>query len=296
MRDSIRVLLIAILAIAALSVVAATIESTTAPQSSGPGEREGGGSTDNGLLPPPQNMTTPGLSLRIPFLSEILLVLAVVVAVSLPIYLYVYWRAALRVLVSLALLLGFVSLFTFLLGSLLGFGDVLGFSGDNSVWSLTSGGGADAPSDQPSLPSVLLLLALTLTLVGTVIAFFKSRSGTEDSTPEASSEPDVDTRAVSEVAGRAADRLEHDADVDNEVYRAWQEMTELLELPDPETSTPADFATAAVEANMDEDAVADLTRLFEEVRYGERAASPEREEAAIRSLRRIESRYAEDDP
>ncbi|PSQ15665.1 hypothetical protein BRD00_13465 [Halobacteriales archaeon QS_8_69_26] len=98
--------------------------------------------------------------------------------------------------------------------------------------------------------------------------------------------------AVGRAAGRAADRIEESEDLENEVYRAWVEMTRHLDVEHPESSTPAEFARAATEAGMDEEDVEELTWLFEEVRYGGRTATEERESRAIEALRRIESTYA----
>lgn len=111
----------------------------------------------------------------------------------------------------------------------------------------------------------------------------------EDAEPDAGAETDV--RDLAAAAGDAADRLEeHDADVDNAVYRAWWEMTRLLDVPNPDSATPGEFAEAAIDIGVDEDDVSELTELFEEVRYGER--DPEsREDHAVDVFRSIEDEY-----
>jgi hypothetical protein len=83
------------------------------------------------------------------------------------------------------------------------------------------------------------------------------------------------------------------AGVDNEVYRAWWEMTRLLEVDAPETATPGEFADAAVELGIDEAYVDPLTTLFEEVRYGHRDAES-REERAIEVFRALAAAYGSD--
>jgi len=114
----------------------------------------------------------------------------------------------------------------------------------------------------------------------------------QDEEDEFGEQPDVADLAAA--AGKAADRLEkHNADVDNEVYRAWWEMTNLLNVPNPDSSTPREFARAAVDLGMDEEDVSDLTTLFEEVRYGRRDAAS-REERALDVLRHIEEQYGAD--
>jgi hypothetical protein len=113
-----------------------------------------------------------------------------------------------------------------------------------------------------------------------------------DEDEEFGEQPDVADLAAA--AGKAADRLEkHNADVDNEVYRAWWEMTNLLNVPNPDSSTPREFARAAVDLGMDEEDVDQLTTLFEEVRYGRRDAAS-REERALEVLRHIEEEYGAD--
>lgn len=158
------------------------------------------------------------------------------------------------------------------------------------------GGGGSESADQPSLPAIVLLLVLVAALLGTFFAYRRTAATEDEPAPDETQQPAVDTAAVGEAAGRAADRLEDAAAVDNEVYRAWREMTELLDISDPETSTPDEFATAAVAAGMSQDDVHELTRLFEDVRYGNADASAEREQQAIGIFRRIEAQYTEDEP
>jgi len=64
-------------------------------------------------------------------------------------------------------------------------------------------------------------------------------------------------------------------------------MTAALDVADPETATPGEFADAARTAGLDPDAVADLTTVFEAVRYGDEPAA-NHEDRALAALRRIE--------
>lgn len=100
----------------------------------------------------------------------------------------------------------------------------------------------------------------------------------------------TDLHAVGRSAGEAADRIEAEAPVTNEVFRAWYEMTRQLDVRDPATTAPDEFEARAIETGMDPDDVARLTTLFEEVRYGERDPDS-REERAVAALRRIETAY-----
>lgn len=74
----------------------------------------------------------------------------------------------------------------------------------------------------------------------------------------------------------------------NAVDRAWAAMVRRLDPDRPATMTPEECARAAVEAGFDADAVRTLTETFEEVRYGDRPVTDDRERAAERSRRRLD--------
>lgn len=158
-----------------------------------------------------------------------------------------------------------------------------------------SGGVGGAAAGGTPVVSLLLFGFLGVALVIAVALLFRS---TGDQSPPPATEPDspdaASRTAIGRAAGRAADRIEGDADPDNAVYRAWKEMTGPLEVPNPDASTPAEFAGAAVEAGMARDDVAELTALFESVRYGTAAPTNDREARAVAALRRIEAAYAGD--
>ncbi|UPV98993.1 DUF4129 domain-containing protein [Halorussus gelatinilyticus] len=164
--------------------------------------------------------------------------------------------------------------------------------------SLVPEGGSGAPGGSTGTsvtdPSVLLLAGLGVALLAAVALLFVSSSGEDPEEDEEFAEPDdgTDVRAVGRAAGEAADRIETTTDVDNEVFRAWREMTDHLDVPNPRSSTPSEFAAAAVEAGMAREDVDRLTTLFEEVRYGGESPTERREEQALDALRRIEREYA----
>ncbi|WP_141212635.1 DUF4129 domain-containing protein, partial [Halorubrum sp. Ea8] len=114
--------------------------------------------------------------------------------------------------------------------------------------------------------------------------------GEEHGEREEPDQTDPDLREVGRTAGAAADRIER-SDADNGVYRAWRDMTEALDVDRPASSTPAEFAAAAVDAGVDAEPVGDLTAVFERVRYGGEEATEERERRAAEALRRIEERH-----
>lgn len=169
--------------------------------------------------------------------------------------------------------------------------------GEGSLVPEEEGGEGDSTTSQPiATPTIVLVALLVLTLVGVLGALYVGRSEEEDAEPEPEELPDAkDPTLVGAVAGRTADAIEDDATLENAVYRAWSDMTGALAVEQPEASTPGEFAEAATDAGMDPDDVAELTGLFEMVRYGDAEVTPEREQRAIETLRRIESTYGEDE-
>lgn len=151
------------------------------------------------------------------------------------------------------------------------------------------------------VPTWLLAAVIGTVFVGAAVLLYRSAGGDELVTieePEDDDGPGLDQFAAA--AGRAADRIEkHNADIDNSVYQAWVEMTSLLEVEKPETYAAGEFAEEAIDLGMARSDVDELTRLFNEVRYGGKDAAA-REDRAVNVLRNIESQYAEsvdgDDP
>ncbi|MFC6951742.1 DUF4129 domain-containing protein [Halorubellus litoreus] len=112
----------------------------------------------------------------------------------------------------------------------------------------------------------------------------------DERVPDAVEPPEAhDVDELREAAGRAADRIEGSAGVDNEIYRAWVEMTEHLDVDHPDASTPGEFRRAAVDAGVDPATVGELTDLFERVRYGDEPPTEETEARAVDALRRMEA-------
>lgn len=140
------------------------------------------------------------------------------------------------------------------------------------------------------------LIGLLLLTAGGAFWYWLARDADTDPDPVDLTDGDAEEeRELGEAAGGAADRIEASADdFENEVYTAWTEMVDVVDLRNPETSTPKEFAAAATDAGMDRRHVETLRDVFEEVRYGERAVTPEREERAVDALREIEAAYASD--
>jgi hypothetical protein len=170
------------------------------------------------------------------------------------------------------------------------------FANNSSGGDLGGNAGGQA-ADQLLSPTVLVGLLVVVAVLFAVLVYRASGDDADgDPLPEAeTAEPEERNAlaAVGAAAGEAADRIEDAADVDNEVYRAWRDMTDHVDVPDPETSTPQEFATAARDAGMEGAHVDALTDVFREVRYGGAEATAAREQRALDALRAIEERYAE---
>ncbi len=295
MKDSVRSAVVAILATVAVALAAATLDTTTSFEtagSSGIAGGDGGGGNPGGLIPPPTNLTAGG-SFQIPFLTELstaLAVLAIIISIA---YILLFWRQAIGFVAVSVLLVGLVIIvLNFLTTSSLA-PSLPALDPGSGFWGGGSGGGTESTSPQPPLLLALLALGLVIGSVAVILARRGIEPAETDSGAEVVEASDRDAAAVGRAAGRAADRIEAETDTKNEVYRAWQEMTDLLDVAAPETSTPGEFAEAAVDAGLGREDVDALTRLFEDVRYGDLEPSTDRERSAVAIFRRIEARYAE---
>lgn len=292
-RNPLLRLVAVVVGIGAIGLAAATVDSPVEFGGSGGfGSGDGDGSEFGGQ----PEVVRPVDPVEFPPVLEYLVYALLVVGTTVVVwYLLTHRRDALRVL-ALALVM------TLLVFVVIAFfpelspaasdvdapGGVVGEGGD--------GIGGDEPG-APSLEPLLVVLAALLAIVVVGLALARGDDSSDAVTEleaDESSDGATEAAAVGTAAGRAADRLEGTTDVDNEIYRAWRELTRPLEVDRPDSSTPGEFAAAAVEAGIDRDHVDELTRLFEAVRYGHEEPTPERERKAAAVLRRIEAAYADE--
>ena len=159
--------------------------------------------------------------------------------------------------------------------------------------SLFESAAGTATSSPTALAALFVVGMLALGVLALVLS---RRGGDEETTLEPDDDADdADLSAARTAAGAAADRIDEGDDLDNEVYRAWRELADSLDVAAPDSSTPGEFARAAVEAGLDPEPVADLTSVFEEVRYGGADPTGDREGEAVDALRRIEVDGEEED-
>ena len=289
-RESLRAFTIAVIGIVAVGLSAATISQTTDEDELG---GNGGGAPDLG----PDERADPGAALDVgPFLEVIGTILVIVAIIYLVYALVYHTKQTLIVAAVVLVLLG-------LLFAVVEYGPELQTEPEEEMEEIEDfdddpfdDGDGEGPGEdgEPSVPTIVLYLLLLLAALITVLSVVTMRNRTGEEESEDADDGTDSSAAVGRAAGRAADRLERTVDVDNEVYRAWREMTTLLDVERPESSTPGEFAAAAVDAGLSQSDVSELTRLFEAVRYGDR--DPEgREEPALAVFRRIEAEYAEEE-
>lgn len=289
----------AVVGIVAIAFAAATIDDPVEPGgdggTGGPGEGSG--------TPTPEAGEGPASAVDVPpFLEYVLMLALVLVAVALAWYLINHRREAVKLVATLLAVVVVVLALVYGLSAL-----DLGGGGNQSpaqppeqenesVGDPGSGEG-DATVETSPISSVLLAIGAVLAVFVGALALSRRDTGPPD--PEGTVDADdgeEEAAAVAGAAGRAAERIEagDGEDVDNEVYRAWRDMTRLLDVERPESSTPGEFADSAVEAGIEREDVSDLTRLFEDVRYGHRETTDVEERRAVEILRRIEAEYGAD--
>ncbi|MFH5798107.1 DUF4129 domain-containing protein [Haladaptatus sp. CMAA 1911] len=308
-RDTARTIVIALLCILAIAFAAATLNSAVSEDGSGTGLGGGpggvGSSRTNSSAPQVAGNGGPSMPFQMPCYPvldtapAILLILGAFLLLVGIAYRKAGGLGAFAVIgpVGIPVLLLHALLTACTVSPLQRDGGLMG-EFNRSDLSLPQGGtGGLGDGAKTMSPSILMFLVLGIALVGAVVLLVRSSSGSEEDTPEADAleESEEDIAAVGRAAGEAADRIESESSVENEVYRAWSEMTQYLHVPSPESSTPGEFAAAAVDAGMDPEDVSELTGVFEEVRYGGHEANDEHEERAIAALRRIERTYAGDE-
>lgn len=294
-------LLIALVCLVAIGLSGATLTSADTSMvpniAQGPDFGEGGGTQDDGTTSDRDASGAIGsgeeryteFTRCIDFLTSPLVVIGIVALYALSLAgVAKQFSAAASVLVGLTLVPP-LAVGYFFLTNCQG-GSVIGPGGGGGAGGVARGLGASSP-----VPAWMLIpLVLGLVAVGAAVLVFGSNDVEEfETTEEDDDEPDAAVDDVAAAAGAAADRIDTEADVDNEVFEAWREMTNHLDIPNPESSTTGEFAHAAIAAGMDRDDVLALKGLFDEVRYGQAEPSTDREERAVSVLRDIESTYSD---
>ncbi|MFC7238117.1 DUF4129 domain-containing protein [Saliphagus sp. GCM10025317] len=305
-KETLLRLVVALLVIVAIGLVAATITTPTDPGSDGVGTGEGVGEGPGEGEGEPYADSGAGVWGSTPvFLQYLVYALLIIMALVVVWYLINYRRELVKM--GAAAVLAALVIFA-LVYLILELGAPPEFPDENGTVdppNNSSGGGGSPGSDAQSTdtsfdfgPLLGALAVIATIFVGGLVASKRSSSADDAAAlEEAADGQNPEQAAVAAAAGRAADRIadESSTGVDNEIYNAWLEMTDLLKVDRPESTTPREFAAVAVDAGLERDHVEELTDLFEAVRYGHEDTTDEREERAVSILRAIESTYGETD-
>jgi hypothetical protein len=156
--------------------------------------------------------------------------------------------------------------------------------------------GGERGTDTSLAVSVVTLLLLFLTALAGVGMLYRyaSRRDSDENGPEDSApggEKSIPTESLAR-SGNETPGVE-DPPQENGIYRAWAEMTAMLDIENTHSRTPAEVEEIAVSAGMDRSRVAELTDLFRMVRYGGVTATDQQEQAAARHLERIEETFGQ---
>lgn len=291
MNDTLRTALIGVFAILAIALAAVSLDAPTVDR--GDSGSNGAGNGEGGYITPTQPEVMPGDVIEIPFVVEIFTLLYAIFAIILIMYVIFYWRQALGLALAILAFFGLV----ILLSQFYTPPDIVPMPSemepDNETGPVDGGGGEEIEPRSPFSWVFLVLLGIALMAMVAIVLKTGLVTDPDQVDPEGGDDPTPTAVSMGRAAGRAADRLEAEDDFDNGVYRAWLDMTALLEIDNPEASTPGEFADAAAEVGLGREDANELTRLFEDVRYGGTDPTDDDERRAIAIFRRIESRYAE---
>ena len=319
-RDALQTVALAVLCLAVISVAASTLESNERAESGGFGIGPGApttGSQDGGSfglggeggrgLPLPEWLSKGRLSLDglcVPFFLRLEGQLALLFALV-GIAVVLEQRKDRLLAVAGTFLVAVFGGFVLLLLTDCGQSDPFDLAVPTSAGQRAGGGGSGGgltgavnAVSEPQVSPILLVFAGFFVAVFAAALLISGEKTDEDlleeqvvKDGEAGAQRTLE--AIGRMAGRAADRIDGVGAFENEVYRAWAEMTSELDVEHPRSSTPGEFASAAIEAGMAPEDVNRLTELFEAVRYGGREPTDDRERTAIETLRRIENQYAD---
>lgn len=297
-ESRLRAVIVLVLAVTAIAAAGATIDGGSAGGGS-PGVGSGSGTgigdgEEGGIVPVPESAGSIGggdwfgYLLGATYAAAFLLLLALVVRSA--------YRRNLRQLLKAAGLAAAVVVLAIVTG--IGFQQIsevfselfgtsgnpggLGGEGGVGLGGADSGGGVD-------FPLTALVALFGVALVGALVLAYLGRGRGSEGTPApgaaADSPPDPESPSSSTAEPSSTVRTA-DVPADNDVYEAWLALAEAADA-DPARDSPATVAERAVAAGVDEGVVDDVTALFEEVRYGGRPVTSERERRAASAAERI---------
>lgn len=311
--ENTRTIFLTLLCVIAVSLAAATL--TTSQQPSGFGVPSDGPDTSSGAQSPQDDQNSPDSSrvatgwatVRCSQTTIPTTLMYGGLLISFILGIILAYRCSLKALLSAT----FVLLSLFLLPIIIILGDSCGDPPPDS----TGGGGilpplpatsGDIPSPGSGNPQMianfilspimfLLVLVVFVTILSLIAYFASSGDTSAQSTTDPASANEEKLSSVGSTTLSANTTFNNPNKIDNDIYRAWYEMTTYLSIPNPATYSPAEIAAAAQNAGLNATQVDTLTTLFRNVRYGNHEITEAKEQQAIDALREINKNINNED-
>jgi len=151
-----------------------------------------------------------------------------------------------------------------------------------------SGRGALATVRSAAVAPFALLSGLSLSAVPGVFG-----AVTASGTAEPASTQPTDGRVAASV--EPTDDADEDDDGPTTVTEAWTVLTDSVHVDDPDSTTPTEYARAAVRQGLPAEPVGRLAKSFRRVRYGDRRPTADQTAVAVAAAGRIQSALADSD-
>ena len=303
--DRIRPALVVVLGVLAISAAAASMDGATSNPTVGAGSGDGSGSGDGtgtGFSDSPQAQTTNAAEYTFwNWLRPALTLLFGGGAVAYLVYAaYEIWsdgidgiRTVVKHALSTIIPAGLAYVVFFLPQVLQWMNAPMEPPSTSVAPGLTEGGGSSSAeavdTATQGMPALLLILGTLVTLAVVVLLLQNLLSGDDDGPAVSTGGGSDDETDLSGPVHVDTGTAMADVDATNDVYRAWRDLASEVDGVDLRTHTPAEVADRASERGFDQQAVRTITDLFEEVRYGQRPATSERESRARSALDRAVS-------
>lgn len=290
-RSTVLALIVATLCLFAVAIAAAAIAE---PPIDATGIGGGTGGENGGFFVPadPVDHSIDGIFPAwmgdlVAIVTAVLLVLGLIAIIR-------HWRDYLPTAVAFMLIIGAVMLLLALVMQRLERGEDIGLSLRGDTSTIGFGNGAAISNGGELMIAVIIAATIASILLVGAVMMGSGRSSSDIPRENQSQAQPTNSDSAAEIgriAGEVANRFDSESSMENDIFRAWKQMSDLVSRGAPTSKTAGEFATAAIEGGMDPGDVSALTRMFEDVRYGTMPVTPEREHTAIQIFRRIERKY-----
>jgi hypothetical protein len=222
-----------------------------------------------GFRPPPGGMTSDGSSTLMLIVRGMILLSVALLPFSI-IYLLISPSARKKALQNIIILGAFILIMNLLRQQMkpgerteLFAGADLGSPGQPGAQMPAAQFSGTAPDWLVTVASFALALLIAAIIVGIIWAILQKRRKPEKS---------LSLERIAEQADEARETIEAGGDLHDTIIRCYKEMNEVVRqargILRQQAVTPSEFEKQLADAGLPREPVADLTRLFEEVRYG----------------------------